>query len=192
MRKPYKITEIARQIEYLMHMDCSVHIIVDKATVDIPRLIDLSQDKIGFFRRLFGRVKLRYFRSMTEYNNVVLITFHKIDIPPYTFVFDYLLFAVGRRAAILDFTASKREILSCSYGVGSSRFNEYHVLPIEPDQNPNEVTSEHLEMPQGSWHPRQTVEYESEEIRNLPDGWRAKIFHKRIECPALQTDFQLL
>ena len=167
-----------------MRMDCSVHIIVDKATVDIPRLIDLSQDKIGFFRRLFGRVKLRYLRGIREYNNVVLITFHKIDIPPRAIVHDYLLFAVGRRAALLDFMASKRETISRDYR--SHRFYEYYVLPIAPDQSPDEINLEPVEPPPGAWRPSQTVEYESEDIIKLPDGWHAKVFQKRINRPDLQ------
>ena len=188
MRKPYKITEIARQIEYLMSMNFSVHVIVDKVTVDVYRLIELSRDKVGFFRRFFGREKQRFIRGITEYNNVVLITFHQIDKPLNMITYDYLLFAVGRRAAILDFTASKREKPDYNY----ERFDEYHAIPIAPDQNPNEVTKECLEPPPEAWRPSQTIELESEEIRRLPDGWRAKIFHNRIECHDLQTDFQLL
>ena len=179
MRKPYRITEIARQIEYLMRMDCSVHIIVDKATVDVYRLTELSQDKVGFFRRLFGRERLRYFRSMVEYSNVVLITFHKIDIPPHTFVFDYLLFAVGRRAAILGFTASKSE--GFYHSDQSSTTYVYYVIPIASEQNPDEINLELIKEPHGHFPAWQTVEYDAEDIINLPDGWRAKVFQKRTD-----------
>ena len=183
MRKPYRITEIARQIEYLMNMNCSVHIIVDKATVDVYRLYELSQDKVGFFRRFFGRERPRYLQEITEYNNAVLITFDRIDIPRNMIVFDYLLFAVGRQAAILRFTAYKAE--GFQNRDRSITTYHYHVFPTAPEQNPDELNLELIKPPQGlraAWENTvfdtveyYTIEYDTEDIINLPDGWRAKV-----------------
>ena len=177
MNKPYRITEIFKQIESLLNMNCSIQVIADKATVDVYRLSELSRDKFGFFRKLLGRERPRFIQGKREYNTRVLISFEKIDIPPNMIVFDYLLFAVGRRAAISGFTASKCDVFT--HSDRSSTTYDYQVLPIAPNQNPDEINLELPELPKGVMHAWYPAEYNVVDIINLPDGWRAKVYQKR-------------
>ena len=91
MQKLYNLNEVEHQIEFLMLMGFSVHVTVLRESVDFERLIDMVQDKLGFFRRLFGYARPRFFRDLIHKGNLAVITLDFMDVPPGMNISDYVL-----------------------------------------------------------------------------------------------------
>ena len=189
MQKLYDLNEVENQIGFLMLIGFNVHVTVLKESVDFERLIDMVQDKLGFFRRLFGYARPRFFRDLSRKGNFVVITLHSMDIPPDMDIGDYVFYVLGQHVEIQSFVCDKsiniqfnapHILTEIQLPVGiqipkplSSYSNIYiKGVPIPSGQDAKEITAE---IP--DWFLWGGGKVETfEDISFLPDDWQLKIF----------------
>lgn len=195
MQKLYKLSEVENQIGFLMLMGFNVHVTVLRESIDFERLIDMVQDKLGFFRRLFGYARPRFFRDLRSQGNFVVITLHSMDVPPDMDKGDYVFYILGQHVKIVSFVCDKRidipfntsrlrieiQLLTekpLPTGIQlpkrlSSYSNVYlKGVPIPPSQDVRKITAE---IPNWFLWGGGKVET-TESISSLPDDWQLKIF----------------
>ena len=186
MQKLYNLDEVENQIDLLMILGFNVHVTVLKESVDFERLIDMVQDKLGFFRHLFGYARPRFFRDLSCKGNLAVITFHSMDVPRGMDTGDYLFYVLGQHVKIVSFV--------CDKCVGY-QFNTPHLLteiqlitriqlptsysslyltsvPIPPGQDAEKITAK---IPDWFLWGAGGVET-TESISFLPDDWQLKTF----------------
>ena len=146
MQKLYNLNEVENQIGFLMLIGFNVHVTVLKESVDFERLIDMVQDKLGFFRRLFGYARPRFFRDLSRKGNLVVITLHSMDVPPDMDKGDYVFYVLGQHVEIVSFVCDKRINI---------QFNTPHILT-------------EIQLPVGIQIPKPPVSYSNIYIRGIP------------------------